>query len=130
MAIDKASLGAAIKRVRAIRGMTQVELAKSAGLSDGGKSVALIEQGRRSVSLESLNAIADALDIPPACLTVLGSTKIGKNKAATAFMESLQRLISAVLLAQEDYAGDTAETKGKSGPAPRKVRRRKLISVG
>ena len=130
MAIEKASLGAAIKHVRTVRGMTQVELARTAGLSDGGKSLALIEQGRRSVSLETLNAIADALDIPPACLTVLGSTKIGKNKAATALMESLQKLISAVLLAQEEYAGNTPEIKGKPARAPRNVHRRKLISTG
>src|SRR5258708_4262242 len=87
MAIEKTSLGAAIKHVRAIRGMTQIHLAKAAGLSDGGKSLALIEQGRRSVSIETLNAIARAPAIPPACLTVLGSTRIGNNRAATALMK-------------------------------------------
>src|SRR5712691_9716533 len=65
MAIETAALGAAIKQVRLIRRMTQVELAKAAGLSKGGNSVALIEQGRRSVSMETLNAIALGLEIPP-----------------------------------------------------------------
>src|SRR5438552_1065170 len=108
MAIEKDSLGAAIKQVRLIRGMTQIELAKAAGLSDGGKSVALIEQGRRSVSMDTLNSIADALSIPPACLAVLGSTKIGDNKAATALMKSLQKLISAVILAESGSDDDAA----------------------
>lgn len=126
MAIKKDALGAAIKKVRGIRGLTQIELAKAAGLSDGGKSLALIEQGRRSVSIETLNAIADALKIPPACLTVLGSTGVVKNKAATEFMQSLKDLISAVLLAQGD---EDALTEAHPRSAKLTARRRKLASV-
>ena len=131
MAIEKASLGAAIKHVRTVRGMTQIELAKAAGLSDGGKSLAMIEQGRRSVSIETLNAIAEALAIPPACLTVLGSTRIGTNKKATALMEDLQKLISAVLLAQEDLGAQVTDASRKSATiAQHKKRRKRFASVG
>jgi len=126
MAINKDALGAAIKKVRTIRGMTQIELAKAAGLSDGGKSLALIEQGRRSVSIETLNMIADALKIPPACLTVLGSTGAMKNKAASELMQSLKDLISAVLLAQ----GDERALADAHHPSPEaKTRRRRFASV-
>jgi transcriptional regulator with XRE-family HTH domain len=96
MAIDNKLLGAAIKRVRMARGLTQAQLAEAAHLS----SIALVEQGRRSVSLDSLNALAKALDIPSACLAVLGTRSTSGNKASADFVESLQQLISAVVLAQ------------------------------
>ncbi|MGQ0636312.1 MAG: helix-turn-helix domain-containing protein [Planctomycetaceae bacterium] len=120
MAIDTATLGAAIKNVRKIRGMTQIELAKASGLSHGGNSIALIEQGKRSVSMTTLNAIARALDIPPACLAVLGSTRIGDSEAATALMKSLQQLISRVLRAEER----------RPKPAKQQSRRPALTAVG
>ena len=41
MGIEKKTLGAAIKQVRQARGLTQAQLAESAGLSRGGKSIAL-----------------------------------------------------------------------------------------
>jgi len=101
MSIERGMLGAAIKRVRTARRMTQVELAKAAGLSKGGKSVALIEQGKRFVSVDTLNHLAKALDIPPSCLAVLGSRNSGRNKEAAAFLNSLQKLVSSVLLAEQ-----------------------------
>ncbi len=117
MAIEKETLGAAIKRVRLARGLTQIQLAEAAGLSKGGNSIALIEQGKRFVSVDTLNALADALDVPAACLAILGSQKIGTNKAATEFMQSLQKVITAVIHAQEEMQGDV--TKGRK-PVERK----------
>lgn len=108
VAISKATLGPAIKSVRMARGLTQEQLAAKVGMNKG--SVALVEQGRRAVSLETLNNVANALNVPPACLAILGSTAIGKNKAATEFMESLQKLISAIVLAQAQFR---AEEKGE-----------------
>jgi transcriptional regulator with XRE-family HTH domain len=98
MPIDKKHLGAAIKQVRTSRGVSQAELAKAAGLSGSGNSVALIERGERFVSLDTLNALADALQIPPACLAILGSTHIQGSKEASELMESLKGLITASLL--------------------------------
>ena len=110
MSIEKDVLGAAIKRVRIARGLTQVELAEAAGLSKGGKSIALIEQGKRFVSVATLNELAKALDLPPACLAILGSRSTGKNKAAAEFMKSLQHLISTVILSEEQLrTGETTE---------------------
>lgn len=129
MAIEKQSLGAAIKRVRLARGLTQVQLAEAAGLSKGGNSIALIEQGKRFVSVDTLDLLAEALDVPVACLAILGSRKIGTNKAATDFMHSLQKVISAVIAAQEstEPAGNNkqvptrvaAKKPSNSKPAPR-----------
>ena len=112
MAIEKETLGRAIKQVRLARGLTQVQLAQAARLSKGGNSIALIEQGKRFVSVDTLNVIADALEVPAACLAILGSRRIGTNKAATDFMNSLQRVISAVIHAQEAPQNhNRAETK-------------------
>jgi len=104
MAIDPKTLGAAIKEVRLARGLTQSQLAKQLGFSSGG--VALIEQGKRAVSMSTLNAVANALELPPACLAVLGSRSSGKSKPVADFMEGLKQLISTVIVAQRDLAAD------------------------
>jgi transcriptional regulator with XRE-family HTH domain len=127
MAIAKEMLGAAVRQVRLARGLTQVELAEAAGLSKGGNSIALIEQGKRFVSVDTLNALARALDVPPACLAILGSEKIGTNKAATEFMRSLQKVITAVIDAEQTLRSErkatpkqrTAKTKPKRAVASR-----------
>jgi transcriptional regulator with XRE-family HTH domain len=108
MPIEKETLGAAIKNVRLARGLTQQQLAERAGMSPSGKSIALIEQGRRSVSMEALNQIGTALEIPAACLAILGSSGIAGNKAATEFQQSLQKLISAVVVAQTQASQEEA----------------------
>ena len=100
MTIDKKLLGAAIKQVRTARDLSQVQLAKAAGLSKSGNSVALIERGERFVSLATLNAIAQVLDIPAACLAILGSSQIEGSEGATDLMKSLQSLIAATITAQ------------------------------
>jgi len=58
------------------------------------------------VSVDTLNSLAKALDIPPACLAILGSRNIGNDKVATKFMQDLQGLISSVLLAQAKLGGN------------------------
>jgi transcriptional regulator with XRE-family HTH domain len=118
MGIEKETLGAAIKQVRLSRGMTQVQLAEATGLSKGGNSIALIEQGKRFVSVETLNALADALDVPAACLAILGSESIGTNKAATDFMHSLQKVISTVIQAQETMQGAAKLERSKKAKLP------------
>jgi transcriptional regulator with XRE-family HTH domain len=106
MPIDREKLGLAIKQVRILRGFSQVQLAKTAGLSESGNSVAMIERGERSVSLDTLNALAKSLEIPPACLTVLGSTHIKKSNEATKLLKDLQELIRATVLAQTHLHGE------------------------
>lgn len=128
MAIEKETLGAAIKQVRLARGLTQVQLAEAAGLSKGGNSIALIEQGNRFVSVDTLNALADALDVPAACLAILGSRKIGTNKAATDFMHSLQRVITAVIEAQDAMQSGVQKDRELSRVTAKKPLRRKPTS--
>jgi transcriptional regulator with XRE-family HTH domain len=123
MAIDQRTLGAAIKKVRVARGLTQAELAAATDLSSGGKSIALIEQGKRFVSMETLNRLARALEIPPACLAVLGSESGGDSEAATAFMESLKHLISTIIVARAEIeATGAAGSKSKRAVKPSQKR--------
>ena len=56
MAIDKTTLGKAIRQVRNLRGMSQAALAEEAGIQ--GNSLALIERGQRGVSMDTLNSRA------------------------------------------------------------------------
>ena len=76
MKIDDKLLGKAIARFRELRGLTQAQLNERTGMS----TIQHIEQGRNSVSLTSLNKIATALDVPAACLTLLGSPVEKKDK--------------------------------------------------
>jgi len=52
----------ALKHARSRRELTQEGLALSAGLDR--TAISLLERGRRSPSLETVFALADALDIP------------------------------------------------------------------
>ena len=122
MAIERRLLGKAIRKVRQLRGLSQVALAGQAGLR--GNSLALIERGQRGDSLESLNALADALDVPAACLTVLGTSKIAGDRSSTTLVRKLQKLIVATVSAQVELdARDKGESKRKrtSRTASRKL---------
>lgn len=98
MPIEKTTLGEAIRKVRKLRGLSQAKLAEQAGIQPN--SIALIERGERGVSMETLNEISAALEIPSACLTILGSKQIAGSKKSAALVEGLQKLISATLLTQ------------------------------
>jgi transcriptional regulator with XRE-family HTH domain len=104
MAIEKGLLGKAIRQVRELRGISQAALAKQAGLQ--GNSVALIERGQRGVSLDSLNAIADVLEVPAACLAMLGTSKIAGDSSSAALVKSLQKLTLAAVAAQAKLEGN------------------------
>lgn len=52
-----------IKEIRKKRGMTQVQLAKILGVSQG--AIQMVESGQRSLDLDWMNKIAKALDCEP-----------------------------------------------------------------
>jgi transcriptional regulator with XRE-family HTH domain len=60
MATGGEQIGAAVRLLRREQGLTQVELAKSAGVAKS--TVTLLEAGRGNATLESLLKIAHALD--------------------------------------------------------------------
>jgi transcriptional regulator with XRE-family HTH domain len=97
MAIDQKLLGQGIRKIRKLRGLTQAELARAAGLAEGGNSVALIERGERGVSIESLNALARALEVPAGCLTILGTRAPANDPALRPLISSMHRLVEKVV---------------------------------
>ncbi len=84
MEIDKVLVGKAIARLREERNLTQSQLNGLVGMS----TIQHIEQGRNSVSLTCLNKIASALDIPAACIVLLGS-KIDEGDRVLSSLRSL-----------------------------------------
>lgn len=121
MAIEKDLLGKAIRQVRELRGMSQAALGKIAGLE--GNSVALIERGQRGVSMDTLNELADALEVPAACLAILGTSKIAGQGESAVLVKSMQKLIMATLAAQAAAKGENLGPKKKTlrKLAPRKL---------
>ena len=93
MAIDKKQMGEAIRRIRKYRGLTQAQLAKAAGLSRGGNSVALVERGARGVSLDTLESIATALEVPSGCLMILGRRTSRRSEPFHDLLATGQKLI-------------------------------------
>lgn len=110
MDIDAKQLGAAVREMRTARGMTQVELARAAGFSRSGNTIALIERGERSVSLKAMNRLATALNLPTGCLAVLASRTESDSKALARLLRSLQKLVRATVAAQESMK-KSAETR-------------------
>lgn len=98
MAIEKRLLGKAIRQIRDLRGISQAKLAEEAGLQSN--SVALIERGQRGVSMDTLNALAEVLELPAACLAMLGTSRIAGDGDSESLVKSLQKLIVATIVAQ------------------------------
>ena len=84
MNVDNELVGKAIARLREMRGLTQSQLNELVGMS----TIQHIEQGRNAVSLTCLNKIASALDIPAACIVLLGS-KIDEKDGVLSSLRSL-----------------------------------------
>ena len=111
MAIDRKLLGKSIRQVRELRGLSQAALAERVGVQ--GNSVALIERGERGVSMETLNALADVLNVPAACLAMLGTSKIAGEADSTSLVTSLQKLIVATVVAQASIEATEEAEKAK-----------------
>jgi transcriptional regulator with XRE-family HTH domain len=61
-----AAFGAALRELRAERGLSQEALALEAGLNRGYYSG--VERGKRNISLTNIEKLASALDLPPAAI--------------------------------------------------------------
>ena len=125
MAVDKKLVGQAIRQIRKRRGLTQAQLAKAAGLSSGGNSVALIERGSRGVSLDSLESLAKALELPSGCLLMLGR-RMRRNEPFHDLVTSTQKLILKLVelhsvLKAEEAAGTFKPTGGKKRTTTKKA---------
>ena len=89
--------GDAVKKARGIRGLSQRELAKEAGLDPS--YVSLIETGRRAPSTKALESIADALGVPLYLLGFLGSDEDDLRGIDKASADALGRQLLEVVVA-------------------------------
>ncbi len=89
--------GDAVKKARGIRGLSQRELAKEAGLDPS--YVSLIETGRRAPSTKALESIADALGVPLYLLVFLGSDEDDLRGIDKASADALGRQLLEVVVA-------------------------------
>ena len=118
MAFDAKQFGTAIKKLRVGSGFTQAELGQKMGLTQA--AVVLIEQGKRGVSMETLDKLGKALKVPSECLSVLAFRTMSNSKELAAFSQSLQKLIFTVVDARHSM------TKRTVSASPPRVRSKPL----
>lgn len=92
--IDAFKLGAAVKRLRKARRVTQEDLA--ATLSVSANYLSQLENGKRGISIPRLNQLAMALNVPASFITFMAEPSTG-NRLADRSMEQIQRLIEAAV---------------------------------
>lgn len=85
MAIDYVTLGQTVRELRKKRGLSQELLAERCGISLS--FLGHIERGSRKMSLETLAALADALEVTPNVL--LWGRHIRTSEELTAFLAEL-----------------------------------------
>jgi transcriptional regulator with XRE-family HTH domain len=66
-------IGANVRALRLKKGVTQARLAEDAGYDD--RFIQYVEAGRRNLTVDSLGALAAALDVPVARLFAKASTE-------------------------------------------------------
>lgn len=81
--------GRAFQIVRAARGLTLADVAKNAGI--GPSQLSLVENGKRSPSLGTLEATCRALDVPVLHLMVLAGGAEIEPQMAAAILKNLLR---------------------------------------
>jgi transcriptional regulator with XRE-family HTH domain len=80
MSINTEKLGKAIAELRRKRGLTQKTIAEATELTVN--YISLVENGERTMSLETLNRFSAALRIPAEFLSFLGSIPSGRELPA------------------------------------------------
>src|SRR5258708_306600 len=100
MAIHPNALGKAVAEIRAAKGWTQKHIAEVSGFTVN--YLSLIENGERVLSLDGLNRLAKAFDVPAEWIMFLaGGPNTGKYKRLT---EATKAAIRSVIAGVEEKA--------------------------
>jgi transcriptional regulator with XRE-family HTH domain len=99
MKIDPARLGKVLREVRLSKKMSLRKTAAMAGVSE--TYLCLLEKGERGASLETLNTLAEVLDVPAVLLTFL-CTEPKQNGRFNKLVQSTQSAIRAAIEAQAE----------------------------
>ncbi len=96
MKTDTSKVGQEIRKIRAQLGMTQKQFANRVNLTSS--YLSLLERGKRKLSLERLNELAEALGVPPYLLVILATDASDTyDKDAKALLKQIQLLARQVL---------------------------------
>lgn len=91
MAIDRVKFGESLKELRTRRKMTQKDLAELCEVTV--PYISLLESGHRTVSIDTLNSLAEALRLPAEMLSFLGSSGEFENPKAGALAKTTEDAI-------------------------------------
>ena len=98
--------GKGIRIARAIAGIPQKQLAKLSGLD--ASHISLIEKGKRQPSLDALEKLSKALNVPQDLLILLAAEPIDLKSRAPGEIHRVAEFLASLLL---NHAPDRAEKK-------------------
>lgn|SRR5262245_7449836 len=98
--IEQKELGKAIAHVRGLYGLTQRTVADRTGLTVN--FLSLVENGERTPSVDTLNAIAEAVGVPAELIQFLGSPEKPRNASFAKLVSATRAAIEAALQADAE----------------------------
>lgn len=107
----------AIRITRSIADITQKELADRSGLDRS--YLSLIEGGRRKPTVETLQTISDALEIPFHLLTLLATEKADAKRLDQEQVRGLAQQLTYLLLEGRDDSNERSRDEAASGKRTR-----------
>jgi transcriptional regulator with XRE-family HTH domain len=91
----------AFRVIRAAFGLQQSELAKRMGIS--ASQLSLIEAGKRQPSLRVVNALANAVGVPAALVSLLASTSADVDSKSNEDISGLASTLLRLLVSADDH---------------------------
>lgn len=111
-------VGKSIRLIRTVRGQGLAQLAQASGLSS--PFLSLVESGKRSPSVETLQRIAVALGVPGFLLIALASGGYGVDRTGNSQADRLMGILDRLRLLEGELADAIQnESESKSSPGTR-----------
>jgi transcriptional regulator with XRE-family HTH domain len=102
MPLEKSELGKVIGQIRKQLRLSRNDVAKRSGLTLG--FLSLMERGERGLTIDSLNKLAEALDVPVGIITFLATEGDYDAPHAKALASVVKEIIRGNLAAQSSGA--------------------------
>src|SRR5262245_14933350 len=107
MELDAVKVGAVIADLRRRRKLARPDVARRVGVTS--TYLGMVEAGKRTLSLTTLQKLADVFEVPEAFITCLGTTIPGPNKPRHAFAKLLKATQQSMLAALDEDEAARAE---------------------
>ena len=120
--LNQSELGKTVRTLRKARGLTQRKLAYRAGIAPA--HLCCLELGRRGVSIDTLNRLAEVLALPAQFLFFLGSTAPkSKLKHFDELVESVKAVMISAVEENFDLTGQMSQSKLVRSTASKRLAR-------